>query len=364
MTSSPKAFRQVPAIPQTNGQLGYSWCLPTNATTNSSSSEVPSQLPPKGLLYIKSHKASSSTCEGINAAIAHHVGGRTFSDHVICEHYGRHEFANAKIHGRKHPSKSLLWTFVRHPRTRDLSQVFHFRVSRQGLDPHKDTEILLEALRNQKSTQTKYLLSHYIQETFWDPQWVSQYPRKIRKLLDRHILDQYDFIGLTERMTESLAVMTLLWDLDPKDVIVLSAKQSHHNQSYDAGGNRHRCHKLQAPTADNLPVALSNYLNSSDYERGHADFLLYHEVQAKLDHTIQGLGASLVQDRAARIGHLQAWAEQVCRPTAIFPCSETGVYQGLKAQANCYVQDAGCGYPCVDQLLSSNKTRTTEPPLA
>jgi hypothetical protein len=70
--------------------------------------------------------------------------------------------------------------------------------------------------RHSKSFQFKYLADHERGEQ------VAR-PRKLNK--QEYIMDSYDFIGLTERKDESLAVMKLLWNLEDKYLIVLSAER-------------------------------------------------------------------------------------------------------------------------------------------
>lgn len=357
--------------PYDNRMEKYAWCIPMN---QSEFPITPSKkiLPVSGLLYVKSYKASSSTCQGVNAAIAHHVGRRiasaaltetttqigtgeetTGKNNVLdaattkCLHYDRHEFADDKFHGLRDPNKSLLWSFVRHPRSRDISQIFFFRVSRQRISPN-DTTVLLDALERQRSTQSRYLSVKG--KGLWGTNdlKVQDVHKHLSTVLKEQIFQTFDFIGVTERMYESLAVMTLLWDLDPTDVIVLSAKQSGNEDSYDAGGKRQQCTKLVKPI---LHPVLADYLQSPEYLEGNADYLLYYAANLSLDWTIQSLGIQRVQDRVTLLTQLQQLAQQICYEKAIFPCSKDGVYQMALSQQNCYIHDAGCGYQCVDEVM-------------
>lgn len=290
----------------------------------------------RGLLYIKSHKASSSTAEGINVALAHHLAPVS---QMKCEHYNRHAFANERWHARRNRTASLLWTLVRHPRARDVSQVYHFRVSRQGMDPQSPA--MLDALQRQKSVQANYIGIESI------PRGSEKRKDLLVRWMQTKIIKAFDFIGVTERMETSLAVMSLLWHIDPSYLVVLNAKQSKHG-SYDAGGRRKMCTKL-IPPPNPLPDQLSRYLDSESYPHDHWDFVLYHAVNASLDLTIEKLGKERVQNQAALIRHLQLLSEQTCRPNAIFPCSQQGIYQEEKS--NCYIQDSGCAYECVDEVM-------------
>jgi len=322
-------------------------CFPVNRSIwKDTPSSDGDGLPPRGFLYVKSYKASSSTCEGINIALAYHLAP---SLEYKCEHYDRHKFADEKWHAQRKKVDSLLWTMVRHPKARDVSQVYHFRVSRGGMKPFISPNFW-EALGRQKSVQVKYLgvrRDMPQEEIVVDQNGNSN--NDILRWIQEAIMEEYDFIGVTERMSTSLAVMSLLWDIDPTVFIVLNAKQSRGGGGgYDAGGRKKKCTKL-IPPPNPFPTSLTEYLNSSSYQQNHWDFVLYHAVNASLDLTIEKLGKDRVAKHADLISRMQQIAEEKCRPKAIFPCSSEGIFQ--EEISNCYIQDSGCGYECVDEVL-------------
>jgi hypothetical protein len=340
----------------------YEWCLPITKESKESSDALVSEEyspahPATGLLYVKSHKASSSTCEGINLAIAHHVARRVHGHddvHVngttfICRHENRHYFANAKGHGQRGPP-SLLWTFVRHPAKRDLSQVYHFRVSRNRMTPTDANIIGAISNHANRGRQTRYLLPFANDERQMTPQQVKKNPNSTAKVMHRQLFQYYDFIGITERMDESLAVMTLLWDLRPPEVIVLSSKQA---GGYDGGGSKHKCTKIEKAVVTRVVEA---YLKSNNYTDGNADLLLYYAAVLSLDMTIQALGTDVVRKRASEIHGLRELADTKCADHAIYPCSAHGKLQLEAAKESCYVQDAGCAYKCVDSVHAQHST--------
>jgi hypothetical protein len=173
--------------------------------------------------------------------------------------------------------------------------------------------------------------------------------------MHRQLFQYYDFIGVTERMDESLAVMTLLWDLDPTDVIVLSSKQA---GGYD-GGRRGRgrgrgrnstskCTKIQKAV---VTPGVNAYLKSRNYTEGNADLLLYYAAVQSLDWTISALGTDVVRTRAGEIQGLRELAVAMCADQAVYPCSDQGELQLEAAKKSCYIQDAGCGYQCIDDSV-------------
>ena len=163
--------------------------------------------------------------------------------------------------------------------------------------------------------------------------------------LKDQLIDQYDFMGLTDRMDESLAVMALLWDLEPRDVIVLSSKQS---GGYDGGAHEH-CALI--PKAVTTPK-VSEYFET-EHPVENVDYLLFAAVNASLDHTIEDLGRERVQYLVQHIQELKQVGEGKCQESAKFPCSSTGVPQKEAAKESCFIHDAGCGHECLDRELQA-----------
>ncbi len=181
-------------------------------------------------------------------AIAHHVAKRKFTlqnkTNTFCEHYDRHSFHKQKKFAKQRdPRNSRLWTFVRHPAARDISELYHFHVTRRYKDPNNDTEYLLRRLMGFKGKQTRYLA---LRANDTDVEIDSEYEIRLSTSLRTKLFEKYDFIGLVERMMESLAILTLLWDLDPTDVIVLSSKHAN-GDGYDGGGYKKTCFKMESP---------------------------------------------------------------------------------------------------------------------
>ncbi|KAL3918744.1 MAG: hypothetical protein SGILL_004089, partial [Bacillariaceae sp.] len=271
-----------------------------------------SSPPQHGLIYIKIDKASSSTLAGINIRLAHRIGARVShnQDTTSCAHTYEHFHAWPRLstgHDASQPT-TLLWTFLREPAQRALSQYFHFLVSRQG---YGATYMLLHNfLEKSKNFQLQYVmvpstaaaatnanlnLTKLLHEVFDDTQ--TQQTTSLA-FLDHFVMQQYNFIGLVERMEESLAVMKLLWNLEVGDLIVLSAKQS---GGYDDGRHQNTCVKIvkpddyfhRDPKGQQLYDRIQTYVEV-DYRHNNLDYQLYQAVNASLDMTIDQLGRDVV----------------------------------------------------------------------
>ena len=318
----------------------YDWCIPEMEPTPIRLRSGEQAL---GLIYMKSYKASSSTLEGITLSIAHHVAKRRYgTNSTPCIHYHRHEFGNNRDHARR-GQPSLLFSFVRDPARRDLSHYFHFKVGRKHVEP-TSTDIIRHIEYRIKGRQTRYLITKKGREMIWPKSELKRNVTKVIDWMENKLLQVYDFLGIVERMNESLAAMVLLWGIQPTDVIVLSSKLS---GGYDDGGENNTCTKI--PKSFTTPE-IDKYFDSV-FQEYNSDILLYQIVNRSLDLTIDMLGRDKVHRLAQEIGGLQRLAITHCQHIAQFPCSPEGVFQPSAAAKSCYVQDAGCGYQCVDQIM-------------
>ena len=326
-----------------DGDSTYSWCIPEDPN-NPSPPALHSGADAVGLIYIKSYKTASSTLEGICLSIAHNIARRHYNNSTTpCIHYNRHEFADKRHHQRR-GNPSILYSFVRKPDNRDLSHVFHFEVGRKDMEP-TDKKIINAIEYRIKGRQVRYLVPQKSTTAkLWPKHELRKDPDKIAKIIHRRIIKEYSFLGITERMEESLAVMKILWKLETGDVVVLPAKRS---GGYDDAGHENKCTKI--PKAFRSP-AVEGYLKGK-YIQNNADVLLYDVVNKSLDMTIDAIGRSKVDAVVKEIRYLQQLAETTCQEKASFPCSEDGKVQLELSEKSCYVQDAGCGHECVDAAM-------------
>jgi Sulfotransferase family len=338
------------------------WCVPPSERPNiflkrpDLISDVQlSREPVVGVIFIKNTKSASSTGAGVTLRISEQVGRRLLTRHqhytssnslaaLSCVRNWTHAFANSRGHAHRHPTRSLLWTVVRQPSKRDVSAFYFFEHARNGLEASDQN--ILAYLEAQKSAQFRYLNMQYIADDHHQPafqHWYTAHLSGVPDILER-LLREYDFIALAERWEESLAVMTILWKLKIKDVIVLSSKTK---GGYDDGKFRKRCHKIPEPK---LSPVVQEYLQSKHFVQ-NLDYALYAAANVSLDRTINALGRTNVEFRVKILRGLQQKAEQSCRGVAVYPCSSEGVLQRAAAAQSCYIDDIGCGHACVDAVL-------------
>jgi hypothetical protein len=301
-----------------------------------------------GLLFVKVPKTASSTLAGINIRIARKVGERTlpkgffFNKNIICSH-SFHHGRDLLLQKR---ANQLVWSFVRDPAVRAQSAFFHFQVSRKGVWP------TIGHLINYMSEESSNFQFLYLSKHTNPKQLLQIQHHDESSLIREYVLNEYDFLGIVERWTESLAVMVLLWNLQVEDVIVLSSKLA---GGYDDGRyQKAGCVKIQRPSvaqSKDDKTYLQSYLNTTFHQENTVDYELYAMADQRLTTTIQSLGVERVREVQQRIKKFQSLIKEHCLPSALFPCSSNGTWQYEKAKDDCYWFDSGCGYPCIDQVL-------------
>ena len=174
-----------------------------------------------------------------------------------------------------------------------------------------------------------------------------------------YIMKPYTFIGLVERMDESLAAMKHILNVDLGDLIVLSAKQS---GGYDDGRYNNTCYLIkpkqeqQQSSKRSVEVyqqRIEEYI-STDFRENNFDYILYDIVNASLDQTIEAIGRDKFDRTLQELRYMRKTVETECeKEEIIFPCSSNGTRQVEKSASNCYWFDKGCGYKCVDRVVES-----------
>jgi len=191
----------------------YGWCVSEDLASNDES--------PKGLLFVKVHKCSSSTGAGVTLRIQDGLSKRlnqpnqnqTALAHGTC--FAHYDHATARKLGfeKRNPSQSFLWSIVREPAQRTLSHYFYFGVSRRNDTATEDS--ILSVLKNPR----KLWLGQNFQSKYLDlPSQNEQSSSSTER-----IINGYDFLGVSERMEESLVVLAMLAQIPLTDVVIFSS---------------------------------------------------------------------------------------------------------------------------------------------
>jgi len=315
----------------------------------------------KGLLFVKEMKTGSSTVSGIVLRIARNVAKRTNNKNFMCLSRFDHSAARDMGYHERDPRESFLFTVIRNPQKRLTSQFFHFFVSRQKMEPNDNN--FQAFFRKMPYMQDYYLrdLSLIPAEQKVRRKFIHRYspynlaqedPENLKNLrlgLANGIMRGYDFIGITERMDESLVVMMMLLRLKISDMLYIKAKSS---GGFDDGAFNNTCTYI-VPSF--LSPGMKSYFKSDHYaERSLGDWILYRAANKSLDMTIDQLGPAKVEERLKQFRAAQKVASDKCSLGIRYPCSVGGVRQPYRTHfsehTDCLWLDSACGYECLDSL--------------
>jgi hypothetical protein len=308
---------------------------------------------PKGLLYVKVPKAASSTLAGVVDRIAHNHGGCDFKDSHIQQGTGY-------LYGNRDKSASFLLGSIRDPSARAISRIFFQKVSQKFQEP-TDENMLIWLNDTDRSFGTVSAGQGGFQLKYMDPniyrieQWSAydwsrnttvKNPKQVEENV-RRVIEEYDFMVVVERMDESLVVLQMLLGVDLGDLLTLDSKVQ--GSYYYTGTNG--CIQL---VNSHVSPRVKEYLTSDVwYAQNYGDYLLQAAANESLERTIEALGRDRVEQGLVEYRRLKAMAIEKCASRAVFACSEKGVAQ--RDTMNCYSSDHGCGYSCIDEMLSSKE---------
>ena len=304
----------------------------------------------KGFLYTKPLKSASSTLSGIAVQAAYNMARRLNVNTSHCLVRWNHATPSAKTmkYNQLVKSDSYLFTFVREPTKRAISNFFFDEVSRFKKEPH---DVNFKKYMLGKATR-----NHYIQEMSPSAGLVVGSQNSTIS----QILNMYDFIGIVERFDESLVVLKLLLGLEYHDILYLSAKSS---GAYDDGVSFKKGAGLGWDVSGEqkkgtcvyivpsfVSPGMKEWLNSSAWQNQiSGDNALYAAAYQSLDSTIEQLGPDLVSEQLNVFKRYLAVAQETCASKTVLPCSASGVRTPNK-KTSCIVADSGCGYECFYNL--------------
>jgi hypothetical protein len=369
-------------------QSMYVPCYPSNSDWGAMN--VQNSPAQRGFFYLKPYKTGSSTTSGVHLRIARNVAHRrkqiqqqreqrerngsnvivnkhqqqlrqqqqqqqfntttlstgstssSSSSLQICESrfdHGPNLYAGYSLFRNRIKNESFLWTILRDPTKRAISQFFHFDVSRNKIEP-TDTNFI-KFLRSSYYTKDYYLRALHIKD---------KYDRTTMNPITtaNTILRTFDFIGVTERIDESFVVLMMILHLRMSDILYLSAKSK---GGFDDGGGRtdNVCTYIWPSFVSN---GVQQYLNSTEWkEIVRYDTLLYQAVNRSLDLTIDELGRDQFNRLYQKYLHAQKIANEKCFSNAIFPCDAGGTLHNER-ETDCIWKDSGCGVSCLDSVAT------------
>jgi Galactose-3-O-sulfotransferase len=287
----------------------------------------------QGFLYVKARKASSSTLAGVAIRVARRVAKDRRMQ--MCKIRFNHPMASKLNYGKRVKLESFLWSVVREPSRRFMSEFFHFGFSRNFVQP-TDENIKKYMRETTPPIDNYYLRWLSVNEPF-------DAARHRPEAVVRDIIQEYDFLGVSERLDESLVVLQMILDLRTSDLLYLSAKL---HGGWDDGVYRHQCYFI---TPAFVSSSMQKFFETSEewFSFSYGDDLLYRAVNASLDRTIAGMDPAIFSRNIQRLRWALNKADEICRSQVVFPCSENGKYV---PENDCLIWDSACGMDCLDEL--------------
>lgn len=264
------------------------------------------ELVDKGIIFIKLPKCASTTLAEIVRRLSIRYGGQMLGAGSQCKEHSVHApaFELPNLMQRKH-NESFLFTFIREPTERFLSDFCYHKVSST-----RRTEVSIDLgnftkfangrmikFRGLGGFQFPYLFTDFAmvppktsEYIFWSPNQphVIQNPAILKERVE-YMLRDYDFIGISGfRMDESLVVLSILLQIPFKDLLYVHGRRVSGGYAHDIRG----CFKIQQCEYTD---EMKNYFCSKEWRAKIAgDDLLYKAVNQSLDKTIEQVGRELI----------------------------------------------------------------------
>lgn len=162
------------------------------------------------------------------------------------------------------------------------------------------------------------------------------------------ILHDYDFIGVTERMNESLVVLQMLLNLTTHDILYTKARTSG-AWSNGPGPDRQCIYIVKSFLS---PTMYQHFYKLKEWERRiQGDSLLYRAVNASLDRTIDNLGRTEFDAKLRALQEGLLLAEKHCSQNGRIRamCTDGGAFIPVENRT-CYIWGEGCDHDCIDEL--------------
>mmetsp|Transcript_29065 Transcript_29065/g.44358 ORF Transcript_29065/g.44358 Transcript_29065/m.44358 type:complete len:494 (+) Transcript_29065:41-1522(+) len=323
-----------------------------------------------GLLYIKIEKAASSTLASVAGRIAHAMAHRTnayvtkvdddgnenkdgIEVRKVCRFRGlSHLWAKrTKSYNKRDRDQSFLWTFLKDPMQRELSLYFYFYLD-WGIKHNYTVDSFHDWLgRHSDGNEQTTMLADEKAKRDFDEMMLQQNTNET--MLDDFVqktIDEMDFIGLVERMDESLVLLALMLDLPVTDVLYTSSKQS---GDYTLIEKQKRCERIGIHRP--LLPGIKDYFESVEWEqRARVDRMLHAAVNRSIDHTIEHVVGREIFDEAMReFMDAKKVVSDHCTINSriVLACTEDGGVVPQADRSKCYLSDAGCGHECLDEVF-------------
>jgi hypothetical protein len=158
------------------------------------------------------------------------------------------------------------------------------------------------------------------------------------------ILQDYDFIGVTERLEESLVAFKMLLNIPMADILHLNSKVS---GGYIDSSDPFKCELLPETV---ITPEMQEVLDSPKWRESiKHDVLLHEAVNRSLDLTIDRLGRKQFEKNLLLYRMAMQEVENRCPSKVTMVCSADGIFNPVN---DCIFEDMGCGNECLDEVAT------------
>ena len=292
-----------------------------------------------GLIFVKIHKCASTTNSNVAVRIAR--------QHGKCKLQYKHQPAfNISGLDRRDQEASFLWTFIREPTKRYVSHFYYFDVSRHEKPPTDENlkKFLDKKFMGMGGYQLSYATISKVDSELnpnavklWNPENATQIQNS-RTLIDRvrNVIEEYNFIGVAERVNESLVVLSFLLNLSLHDIVYINKRVS---GGYDKFYNEDKDAFCVKTIKSRLSKSKQDYFQSAEWKaRIAGDNLLYQSALKSLDLTIDQIGKEQFAERLETFEKLLEEVQSACDRSECDYCTSSGKLQK---------RDDNCGHRCI-----------------
>jgi Sulfotransferase family len=332
----------------------------------------------QGILFQRPHKTGSTTMVGIILRLVHNRAKDL--GYQRCLHRTMHGIARQYNYGQRIRSKSFLLSIIRDPKARLISEFFHFDVTARNNEPTDINFHTMILKRGHNYYLRELTTRHYVPNTTVGFEFAfakskgfktikELYGAKKRlhpvtnRLLDQelissrifglsyqpktviqHILDDYDFIAVMERLDESLVVIQMLLGLTTKEIVYTRARSS---GTFSNGWSDRPCFYIMKSF---ISKGMQNYFASEEFQLLIAnDWYFYQAVNKSLDITIASLDRQLFEQNLAALRNALPLAAKNCQGQVRTMCDQGGNPIPF-TNRTCYIWGEGCDHGCIDEL--------------
>jgi hypothetical protein len=261
--------------------------------------------------------------------------------------------SNSSRNNSNNKDRSTFWIApIRDPAGRALSSVYFHQVSFHARAVKSSVSPSISFLTDHLMKVPKNFIFHYVctdqQDEQEQDEWSSSTSSAREIAAMRRTVSSYDFFLVVDRLDESLVLLSILLNVPLTHILTVNSKQA--GSWYSSNS---RCIRLHSPSPTIRTELQEKVFATNAWTTKHAlDQLLYDIANASLTATIRHHQAAF----DIRWQEYKTWQERIattCATMDVFPCSFDGTQQLNVSEANCYLRDFGCGYPCIDALVKT-----------